>query len=551
MCGIVGIFNLVNDKNRTISDEHQASLISLILTEGLYNTEKRGEDATGYFCVFRDGQSLGLKNGEKASKFIFDTDDEDEKLAFRNHLRVLEQYHLNTPISAIIGHCRKGTVGTPYNNDNNHPLVVDTFVGVHNGTLSNHNTIEEKLNIKRTGMVDSEVLVHLAKAWKDENNGASFSVDTCNWIKERIEGPCTALLFDTQYPTKIAWIKSVRPLVFCYIKEAGLLVAVSEVDILNAIKFEYKKLQEIYNVDLPVVTFTHTSVIDKRCGIIDTEKEIGVYDNVTYKIIEDVIAGCSVLTDATNRDFVKTYGYYNSSNSGNYSYSRSNNNSRGSSNSRSNTTNVYNGNAGKTNQEPNKIAPAKSEHGINGMVETFIYSNIKGEFFKSNVTKDSILPSSAHDSSTRDWPDSLEKIRPLKNCNTAYDIESRIRTILNTSYKSLTVMKSQEIAEKIETITLKSVAPLIKSLEKKTKKQHESCSKARRRVFAAKKFINAILPYVNISKEELCKVTGNLSTDDAKFIGRIIQPKTLEISSISMEEYIKSLTQKVNGGSNA
>lgn len=58
--------------------------------------------------------------------------------------------------TAII-HTRYATLGSPKNNDNNHPIDVNGVVGVHNGHITNHNDLFLKVKgYKRKGQVDSE-----------------------------------------------------------------------------------------------------------------------------------------------------------------------------------------------------------------------------------------------------------------------------------------------------------------------------------------------------------------------------------------------------------
>ena len=539
MCGIVGIFNLINDRNRTISEEHQATLINLFLTEGLYHTEKRGKDATGYACIFRDGEVIGLKNGEKASKFIFDAHEEPKQM-YKDHMRVLEQYHTHeSPISVIIGHCRNGTVGSAYDNRNNHPIVVDSrFFGIHNGTLSNHNVIEEKLNIKRDGKVDSEVLVHMAKIWKTDND-KSFDTELCDWINARIEGPCVTFLVDKDDPTKIAWLKSVRPLVFCYIKEAGLLLAVSEVDILDSIKEEYAKLKNVYNVDIPDVSFRHTSIPDKKCGIIDTEKEIAVIDNPNFKDIEDILVSSSSIEDYTIKEFAepaRTYGYYRTYN---------NNTANVANNAANNNTNGYKSKPSikiedKADDSENKALPEQTK--VTDMISTCVYAVATNSYVVSNTLKKDIYPTSVRQRKIN-WPISVEKIRPLKDCDTAYKLETAIRRELDIAYKSLTVMNGLEIAQKVERVTLQAVGKHVEKLEKQLDKKTRSSAKARKRIFAAKKFINAILPYTHIDADKLEVAMKELTADDIEFLQRIIKQQSFD-KSPKLEDYIKATIQR-------
>lgn len=66
------------------------------------------------------------------------------------------------PIS-FIGHCRLKTKGSELDNVNNHPIVRDDVVGVHNGMIGNDDRIFNiySKTFKRNGRVDSEIIFAL------------------------------------------------------------------------------------------------------------------------------------------------------------------------------------------------------------------------------------------------------------------------------------------------------------------------------------------------------------------------------------------------------
>jgi glucosamine 6-phosphate synthetase-like amidotransferase/phosphosugar isomerase protein len=68
----------------------------------------------------------------------------------------------NPPLS-ILGHCRLKTKGTELDNRNNHPIICNKIVGVHNGCISNDDDlfrIYAKM-FGRNGEVDSEIIFAL------------------------------------------------------------------------------------------------------------------------------------------------------------------------------------------------------------------------------------------------------------------------------------------------------------------------------------------------------------------------------------------------------
>ena len=84
-------------------------------------------------------------------------------------LRSLHQYGTGSLLS-IVGHCRQKTKGTERNNANNHPIVRDLIVGVHNGMIHNDDITfnNYKDAIKRNGEVDSEIIFALIEYFSQE-----------------------------------------------------------------------------------------------------------------------------------------------------------------------------------------------------------------------------------------------------------------------------------------------------------------------------------------------------------------------------------------------
>lgn len=85
------------------------------ISTGLLATKVRGSDATGIFTL----ETGIIKSPVPADKFI-----NSEKFS-----------DVPSSTSLFIGHCRAATSGVPENNDNNHPMMGEKFVLVHNGIV--------------------------------------------------------------------------------------------------------------------------------------------------------------------------------------------------------------------------------------------------------------------------------------------------------------------------------------------------------------------------------------------------------------------------------
>ncbi len=73
---------------------------------------------------------------------------------------------------SILGHCRLKTKGTETNNKNNHPIICNDVVGVHNGCISNDDSLFRiyARTFGRNGEVDSEIIFALIDYFSRENH---------------------------------------------------------------------------------------------------------------------------------------------------------------------------------------------------------------------------------------------------------------------------------------------------------------------------------------------------------------------------------------------
>jgi len=274
MCGIIGIFNMKNAEGVTFSERQKSFLMKFLLTDLTLETETRGRDATGYCTLFRNGETLGLKHGIKATDFCTKSW-EDDKFSFRNHIKMIDAYHNEvSPISSIISHCRAKTVGSETDNNNNHPIYVDNLIGIHNGCLSNQISILNKIReqIERIGDVDSELIFQLM--WLATDKGEKpFDRDTVKYITERIDGSYATITLDKNNTSKVLFFRDTRPMEFVYIKNAGLLVCVSEKKFFESAEKGYRWF-DFYGLDFQEMETEHYSFPDDSAFILDLDTEI-------------------------------------------------------------------------------------------------------------------------------------------------------------------------------------------------------------------------------------------------------------------------------------
>lgn len=134
MCGIAGFLRLNMD------DKAARKLAVELLRE----TESRGRDATGIWTTksarYNQDDDLGIlvKSNCEASKFI-------EKFMLE-----ADEFGKSTLL-----HCRSATNGEPEDNHNNHPVISDNWVLIHNGVMH----MKRLKDYEYKGLVDSEVLL--------------------------------------------------------------------------------------------------------------------------------------------------------------------------------------------------------------------------------------------------------------------------------------------------------------------------------------------------------------------------------------------------------
>ena len=135
MCGIIGF---VCDKP---SDDNYVMLGDL-----LYVSSSRGTDATGV-AVVGTTRTKVIKEDIPADKFIV------------KHYKGLKKDVDKAKI--VLGHTRLATQGHQKDNNNNHPIIGQKYIMVHNGTCSSMDRIKD---YPYKGTVDSEILLsHIEK----------------------------------------------------------------------------------------------------------------------------------------------------------------------------------------------------------------------------------------------------------------------------------------------------------------------------------------------------------------------------------------------------
>lgn len=232
MCGIYGMAIFENCKIKP-------AILRMILKNLAVASKVRGKDATGYAFTGEKGITI-FKHNVYADAF---TQLDNYKEVVRKNMPSFTGEH--TPFS-VIGHTRAQTQGSHTNPDNNHPIRTGTIVGVHNGQISNDDSIFSFLKttsagvIKRIGQVDSEAIFSLVNyfAKRHKNPSKYTNADIIGHIEdpttmaikeasERLAGSYACALTDSDNP-KILWLfKNLGSLEVHYYREERLLIFAS------------------------------------------------------------------------------------------------------------------------------------------------------------------------------------------------------------------------------------------------------------------------------------------------------------------------------------
>jgi glucosamine 6-phosphate synthetase-like amidotransferase/phosphosugar isomerase protein len=272
MCGIVGAFALdsgnVNSEQEVLRRESMVNLF----TEILQVTHKRGEDATGVSAAFDNSDFMILKNGVSSLEFISKYGGTNKD--FEGFLKLCRNNP--APLNILLGHCRKSSVGNTYDNENNHPIRAGEIVGIHNGTLKNHDIIFEKTGFPRDGEVDSEAIFRLLQGFT--NNGSEpFTTDILAETMMRLEGAASVLAYNINNPFQVAAFRDARPMEIFIIKPLKLMLIASEKEFVKTAFYQYNKIARLYRTNLPLISaddIEHLELKNNYAAVIDLTRPV-------------------------------------------------------------------------------------------------------------------------------------------------------------------------------------------------------------------------------------------------------------------------------------
>ena len=538
MCGIVGIFNLENDKNCIIDRRTKGFMANFFLTELLLSTQARGKDATGYFSIFKDHNSMGLKHSVDASAFVFDTK-ADEGLKYIEHAKALEKYHTEvSEFASVIGHCRKSSVGNK-RNINNHPVVLDdTWICVHNGTLTNHDEIVKvhKDDFTPNGEVDSEMIIQLANLWQKKYNADTMNTSMLRYIANRTQGGCATLITNTNDNTKVGWLRYDRPMIFAYIPTFGMLIVASDRDFITDAFTTYNKFA-IYQFNLPDFEYLISAASFDSGGIIDLEQVIEKTDKLNTALIDRITNDTKI-----KRDVIGTYKEVSVYGSTYYGYSRQSDKNTNS--GPKNDVVGWNNKAdAKPDAKPDAVAlPAKEDKKEDlpkDAVKCYRWS--EACYVETMVGNKCLDHVSTVAKSKKNVYDLYSKMTFIRNAKTKGDLAEKLKEEMKEIGKTVWTAETLDVVKATELRTLRKVAPSMVTL----KKEQKSATKARKRIITLKRFLSGLVK-ASLVVDPTKLYATELSKDELEFVSRLLPEAVKENAPKALLNYINQKTEKEN-----
>jgi asparagine synthetase B (glutamine-hydrolysing) len=182
MCGIAGV-------RRFGSEPIHEQTLRLLLCA----LESRGRDATG----------VAVKTGKSIR--VFKTDKPAWKTVSSPEYKQFISEHLTPETDTVLLHTRAATQGSPFQNQNNHPLFAGTSAVVHNGVISNDAQLFANLQLDRKAEVDSDIL----RAIIDKHGFDETVADTL----DQISGSAAIAAIHPDWPNHLLLGRSGSPLV--------------------------------------------------------------------------------------------------------------------------------------------------------------------------------------------------------------------------------------------------------------------------------------------------------------------------------------------------
>lgn len=196
MCGIAAFFFFPMSRPPEMWAE-----IRDVFTKNLLHNEQRGKIATGAAIIQKNGDYDRVKFPIPAAEFV-------QHPEYQAMLRQLSEQ-----TTCLLGHTREPTKGDPQNNLNNHPLIIEHHIGVHNGHIQNDNALFKQFGLPRLAEVDSEIIFRL---FNEVPPAHPSYITELSRKASLLQGTFATISIDLRDPCGLIVIKQKRPLSIHY-----------------------------------------------------------------------------------------------------------------------------------------------------------------------------------------------------------------------------------------------------------------------------------------------------------------------------------------------
>lgn len=191
MCGIFGIAYY----GETAPPASQAKAMRKACRSLMSASEIRGADAAGV-CVLANDHATIYKNNIRGREIV-------KRPTFNKALINIK----SNPIArAVLGHTRAQTKGTHHNNFNNHPIITENVIGIHNGVIQNDEKLYGPMNIPRKGLVDSEVIFQLIDMYVTRRDASL--IKAVKLTTEKLFGSYACAFIHLQHPNYLTLFRN-------------------------------------------------------------------------------------------------------------------------------------------------------------------------------------------------------------------------------------------------------------------------------------------------------------------------------------------------------
>lgn len=212
MCGILGITFLDS------AIKEQSGMVKYVLRGLLSESASRGRNATG-IAVIQEKDIVVVKEPVSAHQLIGSSE-----------FNTACSGYINENTISILGHCRLKTKGTPRIRHNNHPIIANNVIGVHNGMIVNDDVLFEKYkkkckSFKRKAEVDSEIIFRLVDYFTHvKNRGIATAIDKATFA---LKGSYACAMVDRTRPYMLWLFRDINPIYIYHYPKSGVIVFAS------------------------------------------------------------------------------------------------------------------------------------------------------------------------------------------------------------------------------------------------------------------------------------------------------------------------------------